>query len=125
MGNWVVRAGEAQPQYLIDGYVQHKGALGVYGFSVQYNPGSSVDELAQVGRFRNATISYQDEDVLQTAVAALGYRLGFIPTPGAGYHHTCTVIYDAAGTMLHALPMAAAVAISSAFQRTPNPYRVR
>lgn len=64
---------------------------GVYGFSVQYNAGSSVDELAQAGKFRNARISFQDEDVLQAALAPLGYRLVLIQTPGGGYHHTLTV----------------------------------
>jgi hypothetical protein len=75
MGSWVVRAGLARPEFLIASYTEHLGAQGTYGFSVQYNPGSSVDDLAFVGRFANGSISYQDEDVLQAAVAPLGYRL--------------------------------------------------
>jgi hypothetical protein len=125
MGNWVVRAGEAQPQHLMDGYVQHKRVLSVYGFSVQYNAGSSVDELARAGQFRNTRISYQDEDVLQAAVASLGYRLEFIQTPGGGFHHTCAMIYGATGAILHALPPDAAMTISAAFQRKRNPHQVR
>jgi hypothetical protein len=54
---------------------------------------------------------------------SLGYRLGFIPTPGSGYHHTCAVIYDATDAMLHALPLDAAQAISNAFLHMPNPHR--
>lgn len=109
----------------MDGYVQHKRALSVYGFSVQYNAGSSVDELARAGQFIYTRISYRDEDVLQAAVAPLGYRLEFIQTHGGGYHHTCAVIYDATGTMLQALPLDAAVVIGNAFQRKRNPYQVR
>lgn len=73
MGTWVVRAGETQAKFLIDGYVEHRRMPGVYGFSVQYNAGSSVDDLARAGRFRNTRISFQEEDVLQAAVAPLGY----------------------------------------------------
>ena len=62
--------------------------------------------------------------MLQAAIAPLGYRLGFIQTPGKGYHHTCTVLYDASGAMLHTLPPAAVQAISGAFLRMPNPHRV-
>lgn len=123
MGNWVVRAGEAQPGQLVKGYREHLGAPGVYGFSVQYNPGSSVDDLARAGAFSNGQISYQDEDVLQAVVARLGYRLGFIRTPGGVYHHTCAVLYDAAGAMLHTLPLDLAQALSAAFLRIPNPQR--
>src|SRR5262249_22731600 len=98
-----------------------------YGFSVQYNPGSTVDVLAREGAFSNGRISYQDEGALQAAVASLGrgYRLGLVSTPGSGYHHTCTVIYDATGAMLHTLPRDAAQAISAAFLRMPNPHQRR
>jgi hypothetical protein len=83
--------------------------------------------LALAGGFSNGQISSQDEDMLQAAVASLGlgYRLGFIPTPGSGYHYTCAVIYGATGTMLHALPLDAAQAIGNAFLRMPNPHRRR
>lgn len=118
-----MRAGEAQPGQLMKGYREHLGARGVYGFSVQYNPGSSVDDLAREGAFSNGQISYQDEDVLQAVVASLGYRLGFIPTPGGVYHHTCMVLYGAAGAMLHTLPLDVAQALSAAFLRMPNPHR--
>jgi hypothetical protein len=124
MGEWIVRAGEARPDQLIKGYREHLGALGVYGFSVQYNPGSTVDALALAGAFSNGQISYQDEDVLQAAVAPLSYRLSIIQTPGSGYHHTCAVLYDATGTMLHALPPDAALALSNAFIRMTNPHRL-
>ncbi|HKV83646.1 MAG TPA: hypothetical protein VJN88_03760 [Ktedonobacterales bacterium] len=125
MGSWVVRAGEAQAQFLVDGYVEHRRMPGVYGFSVQYNAGSSVDDLALAGRFRNTRISFQDEDALQAVVAPLGYRLEFIPSPGGGFHHTCTLIEVATGAPLHALPANAASALSNAFQRMRNPHQIR
>jgi hypothetical protein len=109
----------------MDGYVRHKRAPNVYGLSVQYNAGSSVDELAQAGQFRNTQISYQDEDVLQAAVVPLGYRLEIIQTPGGGFHHTCSLIDGSMGTILHALPPDAAVAISQAFRRKRNPHQVQ
>jgi hypothetical protein len=57
--NWVVRAGVAtRPQQLIDGTRQHMGMRGLFGFSVQYYPGLTVDELARYGRFPHPTISY-------------------------------------------------------------------
>jgi hypothetical protein len=118
-----VRAGEAQPEHLVNGYVQHKRALSVYGLSVQYNAGSSVDELSRAGRFRNTQISYQDEDALQAAVAPLGYRLEFIQTPGVGFHHTCSVISVATWLMLHVLPHDVAAAMSNAFRRMRNPHQ--
>jgi hypothetical protein len=80
-------------------------------------------DLARAGQFSNGQISYQDEDVLQAAVAPLGYRLGLIPTPGKGYHQTCAVIYDVMGVMLHTLPLDAAQAISGALLRMRNPHQ--
>jgi hypothetical protein len=79
--------------------------------------------LARAGQFRNTRISVEDEDVLQAAVAPLGYRLEFIRTPGAGFHHTCALIEVATGASLHALPANAASALSNAFQRRRNPYQ--
>lgn len=53
---WVVRAGEAKPDKLRDGYTQHDTVPTVYGFSVQYAAGKSLDELTLAGRFPNAQI---------------------------------------------------------------------
>lgn len=121
--NWVVRAGVAKPLDLIKGYTEHLGALGTYGFSVQYNPGSDIDELARAGQHPNATISIATEDALQAAVMPLGYHLGFIRTPGHGYHHTCTVVYDTQQSVMQVLPQVVAEALSATFQRMPNPHR--
>lgn len=40
---WVVRAGIATPKRLQEGYVAHTAVPGLYGFSVQYHAGLSVD----------------------------------------------------------------------------------
>ena len=125
---WVVRAGIAQPQMLIDGYDLHSGAPGIYGFSVQYAPGATpsktIDELAQAGQFSNGQISYAYDGDLAAALLPLGYGMSLIKTPGQGYHHTFMVLYDASGQMLTVLPADAAQAISATFQRMKNPYRV-
>ena len=51
MADWVVRAGIADAPRLIQGYTEHRGQLGTYGFSVQYQPGATVDELCLAGQF--------------------------------------------------------------------------
>jgi hypothetical protein len=122
---WVVRAGVATAQRLIEGYAQHKGAPGLYGFSVQYAPGATVEQLAQAGRFPHAQISYATDDALQAALAPLGYTMRLVKSPGSGYHHTFAVLYDGGGTMAQVLPPDAAQAISQAFQQRANPARIR
>lgn len=122
---WVVRAGEARPEYLVSGYGPHRAVPGLYGLSVQYAPGKTVDELARAGGFPNAQISYATDDALVAALVPLGYSMRLIASPGQGYHHTFAVVYDASGVMLKRLPLALAIVISQTFQRRPNPYRPR
>lgn len=121
---WVVRAGEAKAQDLINGYGPHLSVAGLYGFSVQYAPGHDVDALALSGRFPNAMISYEDETVLASAVAVVGYQMRLIPSPGTGHHHTFCVLYDATGDLQTTLPPIVAEALARAFQRMQNPHRV-
>lgn len=127
MGDWVVRAGEAKGKDLVAGYREHGGLPGTFGFSVQYAPGQgkSVDELARAGRFRNAQISYATDTDLIAAAMRLGYGLAFVPSPGTGYHYTCSVLLvSAGGVVLPKIPSHVADATSQAFQRVPNPHRV-
>lgn len=124
MPEWVVRAGLAAFDKLIEGYDEHKLAPGVFGFSVQYAPGKTVEELARAGQFRNAQISYAYDTDLARALNALGYDMRLLQTPGTGYHFTLVVLYDVTGQMLDALPEDAARAISTTFQRRKNPYRI-
>ncbi|HEX6820299.1 MAG TPA: hypothetical protein VF120_18120 [Ktedonobacterales bacterium] len=122
---WVVRAGEARPEYLVSGYGPHRAVAGLYGLSVQYAPGKTVDELAHAGRFPNAQISYATDDSLASALQPLGRSMKLISSPGQGYHHTFAVVYDASGVMLTRLPLALAIVISQTFQRRSNPLRAR
>ena len=121
---WVVRAGEAKPLDLINGYALHKGVPGLYGFSVQYAPGKSVEELARAGQFANGQISYADEAQLAQAVAPLGFTIRLVNSPGTGFHHTFCVIYDATNTQRTQLPEPVAQALAATFKRRPNPHRV-
>ncbi|HEX8729672.1 MAG TPA: hypothetical protein VF739_13660 [Ktedonobacterales bacterium] len=123
MAEWVVRAGEAAPEKLVQGYDEHRLVPGLFGFSVQYEPGKSVDELARAGRFLNAKISFAYDSDLAASLLPLGYSMRLLKTPGSGYHVTFVVLYDATGQMLEALPDDAARAISAAFQRKKNPFR--
>jgi hypothetical protein len=122
---WVVRAGEAKPDKLQDGYTRHAAAPTIYGFSVQYAAGRRLDELALAGQFPNSQISCAYDEELATALLPLGYSMRLVPTPGRGFHHTFMVLYDASGAILTKLPHDAAVAISQTFRRMPNPHRVR
>src|SRR5260221_10557128 len=121
---WVVRAGEAKAFDLVNGYGPHRAVAGLYGFSVQYHVGKTVEELAQAGQFPNALISYQDEAVLAQTLQPLGYSFRLVPSPGKGCHHTFVVRYDASSTMQQRLPMVVAQALEAAFLRLPNPHRV-
>src|SRR6266571_8113353 len=72
---WVVRGGVATPSQLQAGTARHRGVpdpLGLYGFSVQYQPGKTVHELAVAGRFRNAQISVTAEAALVAAGVTAG-----------------------------------------------------
>jgi hypothetical protein len=122
---WVVRGGVATLKQLSDGFGKHAGVVTpLYGFSVQYQPGKTIDELALAGQFRNGQISYAGDDALQAAVQSVGYTMRLIPSPGRGYHHTFAVIYNANGMMQQTLPPVVAVALSQAFRRMPNPHPV-
>lgn len=121
---WVVRAGEAKAADLIAGYAPHMLVSGLYGFSVQYQPGQSVDALAQAGQFPNATISYEDEITLAHVVESFGYTMKLVSSPGKGYHHTLCVLYDATNVVVMRLPQDVAQALSTTFKRMPNPHRM-
>jgi hypothetical protein len=120
---WVVRGGVVTPKQLSDGFGKHAGvSMPHYGFSVQYQPGKTIAELALAGQFRNGQISYALDDDLQAAVQYVGYSMQLVKSPGRGYHHTFAVIYNANGMMEQQLPAVVAVALSHVFRRMPNPH---
>ena len=122
--NWVVRGGIATADSLQLGYSWHRAVPGLYGFSVQYAPGQTLDALALAGRFRHGQLSFADLAALGQAVQPLGYTIQLVQSPGHGFHHTFAVLYTANGTMLQSLPRMAAVALSNTFQRMPNPHQM-
>jgi hypothetical protein len=116
--HWVVRGGVATPSQLQAGTARHRGVPdppGLYGFSVQYQPGKTVQELAVAGRFRNAQISVTTEAALVAAGVAAGYAVSIVKSPGSGYHHTGQVPFP--------LPLDLAVALSAVFTQQLNPVR--
>lgn len=118
---YVVRGGTATADLLQKGYGQHRGAPSIYGLSVQHAAGKTLNELSRAGHIVNGQISYATADELVACLQPHGYTLRLIKTPGIGYHHTLCVVYDASGAILRQLPRAAAVALSAAFHRVPNP----
>jgi RHS repeat-associated protein len=115
--NWVVRGGEARPEQLIAGTNWHRAVPGLSGFSVQYQPGKEINELAAAGDFFNPSISVATDNALEVAALGVGYSIGIIPSPGHGYHHTIEVPFP--------LPLVLASALSSVFQIMPNPFQRR
>jgi len=120
--HWVVRAGQGSISSLKKGY-RHYPNTPYYGCSVQYDPHVGVDELARAGKFKNGEISYATRPMLERVLAAIGYTMQLIKTPGSGYHHTLMVLY-AGGNGIIQLPDDAAKAIHDTFSRKPNPYPV-
>ena len=116
--NWVVRGGVATPSQLQAGTARHRGVPdppGLFGFSVQYQPGKTMQELAAAGRLRNAQISVTTDAELVAAGLLVGYLVRIVKSPGAGYHHTVQVPFP--------LPWDLAGALSAVFTQRPNPAR--
>jgi hypothetical protein len=116
--NWVVRGGVATPRQLQAGTARHRGvpgSPGLFGFSVQYQPSKTIQELAAAGRLRNAHISVTTAEELVAAGLSLGYAVSIVASPGTGYHHTVQVPFP--------LPLDLAVALSAVFTQRPNPAR--
>ncbi len=113
--NWVVRAGVATPESLQRGSAEHPLVPGLYGFSVQHQPGKTVIELAAAGSFPNAQISVTTVEQLVAAAAAQGYVIGVVRSPGRGFHHDVRVP--------NPLPDDLAQALAATFVQMPNPAR--
>ena len=117
--NWVVRGGITTPSQLQAGTGRHLGVAdppGLYGFSVQYQPGKTIAELATAGRFRNTQISITTAEELIAAGGAARYAITIVKSPGTGYHHTVQTPYS--------LPADLAAALSAVFRQSPNPARI-
>ena len=111
--NWVVRGGTATEDQLKRGTLEHIRVPGLYGFSVQHQPGQTIDQLASAGQFRNKQISVATAEALIAAAATAGYNIAIVKSPGRGYHHTVQTPYP--------LPDQLAAALSKAFTQMPNP----
>jgi RHS repeat-associated protein len=124
--DWVVRAGLAEANNLMTGYVPVTvpGFQNLHGFSVQAEPGVTVEELASVG-FRNAQVSYATRTEVLAAGITTNHTLTITPTrPAFGRYHATVTVYTITGTMLTELPSNVAQALSLALaRRMPNPTR--
>jgi RHS repeat-associated protein len=125
--NWVVRGGVATAQQLQDGTGFHRAVLGLHGFSVQREPGKTIQELAAAGQFLNAQISVTTAEALSTAAATMGYTVDVVKSPGAGYHHTVAVPINqhVANNPHEPMPPELATALNQVFTQMLNPARVK
>jgi hypothetical protein len=73
--NWIVRAGVATPLQLQSGTDYHLAMPDLAGFSVQDQPGCTVEQLASAGRFPPPQISVTTMERLVAAGRAAGYDL--------------------------------------------------
>lgn len=115
-GNYVVRGGVASANNLMNPNTtrEHLAVDGLFGFSVQYRPGLSIQQFAAAGQFPHAQISVTTDAVLLGAAAAAGFpTVRIVSSPGRGYHHTVEVPTP--------LPLVLAEALSTAFFQMPNP----
>jgi hypothetical protein len=110
---WIVRAGIVTPESLIARSAYHYRVPGLFGFSVQHEPGRTIDELAQAGGFPNRQISVAMVDQLISGAVAVGYSVRVVRSPGRGYHHTVEVPDP--------FPIQLARALSRAFIQRSNP----
>jgi len=116
--NWVVRGGVTTPSQLQAGTTRHRGVPdppGLFGFSVHYQPGETIKELAAAGRLRNAHISVTTAEELVAAGLSVGYAVSIVQSPGVGYHYTVQVPFP--------LLLDLAVALRAVFTQRPNPAR--
>ena len=86
---------------------------GLFGLSVQHQPGKTLQELAAAGRFPNAQISVVLIESLIAAARRVGYHVAAIPSPATGYHATLM--------MPNPVPPVLGQALSEVFVRMPNP----
>src|SRR3989442_6052862 len=113
--HWVVRGGVATPSQLQAGTARHRGvpeSPGLYGFSVQYQPGKTVQELAVAGRFRNAQINVTTDAALVAAGVEAGYAVNIVENPGTGDHYTVQGLFP--------LSFDFAIGPSAGFYTPPN-----
>jgi hypothetical protein len=117
ISEWIVRGGLCKTGDLQAAYKPVLNMPGVYGFSVQYAPGVSVDDLIVAGRFPHTWVSWADRDDLEKALQKLGYVMLLIRTAGRGFHHDLAVSIMQQGQILDHLPQNAAAALSAVFKQ--------
>jgi len=114
---YVVRGGIATVEQLTAGTAEHIAVPGLFGFSVQYQPGRTITELAVAGGFPNPYISLAVANEL--IEAGRHYEVRLVKSPGRGYHYTVVTPYP--------LPLELAEVFSRIFLQNvlPNPARPR
>ncbi|MBK9122425.1 MAG: RHS repeat-associated core domain-containing protein [Chloroflexi bacterium] len=85
--NCVVRGGVAAVGSFSAGYALRTSPPLIYGFSVQYPPGTRLGQLARAG-LHNRQLSYARDLEVIAAGSGFGYRVSIPITTGYGPYHT-------------------------------------
>lgn len=125
----IIRAGDLRSanafQVLMNGYTQYRNVPGVYGLSVVFHQGYTLDQLAMAAHFPNGSISYSVIASIRSELAALkmGYDMVMWKTPSNMYvdHHTLGITRN--GQIETTLERAVADALIKAFLVVPNLYK--
>lgn len=78
-----MRGGLATADRLVKGYRPHLSVPGLYGFSGQYAPGFTWEQIAHLRRFPNGRLSIAYDTHLLAALRPLGYTLRIASSPAA------------------------------------------
>jgi nitrate reductase NapAB chaperone NapD len=112
-------------QILMSGYTQYRNVPGVYGLSVVFHQGYTLDQLVKAASFPNGSISYSMIARIRAELAALGmgYDMVLWKTHSNTYvdHHTLGITRN--GLMETQLEYIVANALIKAFIVGPNPYK--
>lgn len=125
----IIRGGDLThsnaPQFLMNGYTQYHNSPGVYGLSVVFHQGYTLDQLAKAATFPNGSISYSVIARIRAELAALGmgYDMVLWKTHSNTYadHHTLGITRN--GQIETQLERIVANALINAFSVVPNPYK--
>ncbi len=119
---FAARGGQPTEANLVRGYGAFTPRPGVYGLSVVFHPGYTLDQLLRVAQFPHSRVGYATIAEVEMALTQAGYELVLTKTPTRKYvdHHTLGVAQG--GVALRSLPADAARALTGVLHEIPNPY---
>lgn len=124
--DFVVRGGTPDAGRFTQRYTPVRGYPGVYGLSVTFHPGFTLDQLAWVAQQPHTQLHYATVAELRVALAPLGYDLVLVRTPSRANPDHCSLsVAPSGGGAVPTLPLDVAQALTGAFHVTLNPYQAK